>query len=344
MPATFNPAMVYSFREMSQFYEPDGRMSTLINTLLQDNPILEHARWRNGNLEDGHKFKIVTKLPEPAWRRLYQGVNYTKSGVATVRETCRQFADRWAIDVDEMRLWEGEKAQNAFRMQEAALHIAGMKQFFAEHLFYADNKANPDEFRGFHPRYPYRDAPNVIDAGATTGDTCSIWAVVWAENADGQGAFCLAPKNSKTGIRHRDLGVFDAFDEDNKPYAAVGDEWKWDVGFGIGNWKYVARICNIPVDKLNITDPSATDYVNLREMMIDCKNKIAPDVRKRVIWYVPNCVQNALEKQAIHPTAVHLRYGEFFKSEEVLKAFGRPVFECDALLDTESPLPAAPVS
>jgi hypothetical protein len=341
MPATFNAAQVYTLAEMQQFYEPDGSLSTLINMLKQDNPMLEHAKWREGNQTDGHKHKIVTKLPRPAFRRLYKGANYTKSGVAAVHDTCRQIVDRWAVDVDELQMYEGPAAQNAFRMQEGALHVEGMRQFFFEQLIYGNMDVNADEIRGLHARYPYKDAPGVIDAGGTTGDMCSVWGIAWADNNDHRGLTCITPKNMKAGLQHKDLGEFDAFDEDNKPYRALGDEWKWNIGTALGDWRYVVRIANIPVANLGKPVGDA-DYVDLKDLFIKAKYALCTAARRRVQWYAPNAIMAALEKQASDKDNVHLRYGEYFDSKDVLMVNGRPIFECEGMLETETPLIATP--
>ena len=84
MAATFNAANCYTLAEMKQFYDQDGKLSELINMLAQDNPMLDHMLWKQGNQTNGHKGKILTSLPTAAFRRLYQGTAYSKSGVASV--------------------------------------------------------------------------------------------------------------------------------------------------------------------------------------------------------------------------------------------------------------------
>lgn len=338
MAHDYNSAEVYTLSELGQFYEEDGRLSTLINYLVKDDPILADIKWKEGNQTDGHKLKIVTKVPTPQFRRLYQGTKRTKSGVATVKETTRQTSDRWEIDVDELRMYEGSEAQNAFRMQEGQRHIEGMQMFVTDQLFYGNPNADIDELRGLAARYPYKDAPNVVDAGGTTGNQCSIWAVVWGP----QEVFGFYPKNMKAGIQHEDLGTYDAHDENGDPFRVVGDEWKWNLGFTVANWRACARLCNIQVANLSITDPADANYIDLGDLTIDLKNKIPRKMRKRIRFYAPNCVMTALEKQARKDSNVYLTYGEWQESKEILKMHGQPVFECDSLLENETVLGAMP--
>jgi len=338
MAATFNTANAYTLAEFAEFYDDDGKLSTLINLLKQDNPILDHALWKQGNREDGHKAKMVTKLPTVSFRKLYGGTPYSKSGIATVKEPTRQIASRWGVDVDEMQMYEGSDAQNAFRFQEGENHIEAMRQFAVNQMIYGNPDADADQLRGLAARMPYKDSPNVID-GEGTGTGCtSMYGVVWGDNE----FFGFFPKNMKAGIQHEDLGRHDAYDENGDPYRAVGDEWKWNMGFFLKDWRCAVRICNLKVAYLNITDDTDANYIDLRVLTIRAKNKIPSGKRGRLKWYVSEAVMNALEIHAGSKNQIHLRYGEWEKSSEILKLHGKPVFECDAISENESALIATP--
>lgn len=337
MAATFNALTAYSLAELRQFYEDDGKLSELIKMLYEDNPIMDDIMWLQSNMVDGHKGKILTELPKPQFRRLYAGTPYTKSGVATIKEPTRQISDRWGVDVDELKLYEGA-AQNAFRVQEGENHIEGMKQKVVEQLIYGNPDADADELRGLRAHYPYSDSPNVIDAGGS-GSTCtSIWGIVWGPK-DFTGIY---PKNMPAGIQHEDLKLYDAQDDAGNMYRAVGDEWKWNFGFFLADYRSVVCICNIDVSKLTITDTTDTDYVDLRYLTIQAKNKIKPGKRGRMRWYVGEAVMTALEVQSGLKDNVYLKYGDWNNSTEILKMHGKPVLECDAILETETALTATP--
>ena len=336
MANTFSSVTAYTLADLAQYYDPQGKMYTMINQLAQDNVVLEHALWVRGNQTNSHKGKIVTALPSVDFRRLYQGTAYSKAGIATIEEPCRQISSRFGVDIDELKMYEGSADRNAFRMQEGELHVEAMRQFAVEQMFYGSPTSDADELRGLAAHYAYKDAPNVVNGGGTTGNCCSIWAVVWGEKA----FHGIYPKNMPAGLEHEDLGKFDAVDASGYPYRAVGDEWKWNLGFFLHDWRMVARICNIVVANLSITDTSDEDYIDLRALTIQAKNKIPQAYRSRIKWYVPNAIMNALEVQAGNPNNVHLRYGEYTNSQEVLKLHGKPVFEADSLLETESALSA----
>jgi hypothetical protein len=332
MAATFTTANAYTLSEYSQFYESDGKISTILNLLAKDDPILQHVLWKQGNQLDGHKGKILTALPTAAFRRLYQGTPYSKAGVASIMEPTRQISTRWGIDVDELAMYEGDAAQGAFRLQEGMLHIEALRQFATNQLIYGGlAKDSMDDLRGLAARYPTATSPNVVNAaGASTGCT-SIYGVVWGES-DLHGIF---PKNMPGGIQHEDLGRFDAEDASGNKYRAVGDEWKWNIGFFLKDWRCVVRICNIKVANLLLPSTDG-NYIDLQKYTIQAKNKIPVGKRGRMVWYVPEAVMTALEVQSLRATNTYLKYGEAFNSQDVLKMHGKPVYQCDSISENET--------
>jgi len=338
MAATFSTVTAMTLADMSRRYmSEDKKLATQINQLKKDDPILEHALWIATNNIDTHKVNIVSELPTTTWRRLYQGIPYDKGRTTRVAEPTRQIARRFAIDVDEMALYEGEADQNAFRKQEGELHIESMQNFVAQQMFYGDSDSDSDEVRGLAARFPYEDGPNTVDGGGSTSTCTSIFAVVWGPKA----FFGIYPKKFKAGLRYRDLGVFDAEDASGYKYPAIGDEWKWDIGFCLADWRMASRICNINVPYLTIKHGSA-NFVDLGDMTVDAKNMIPARKRGNIKWYCSQSVMNALEKQARDPGMVHLRYGQWQDSKEVLMLHGKPVFQCDSILETETALTAMP--
>lgn len=334
---TFNSVNAYSLAEMGQFYMDSGRktLANFINLLAKDDPILDHAIFRQGQTLDGFQGKLISRLPEVYWTRLYKGVPYSKSGVATVKETARQLSTKWGADVREMRLYEGQAAQNAFRMLEGAQHIEALQQQAAETMFYGNPTENPDEFRGLAAHYPTRTSPNVIDAGGTSGDMTSIWGIVWGEKL----FHGFYPQNMPAGIQYQDKGIGEAFDDDGNTYDAVRDQWDWYLGFFLANWRSVVRICNIPVEHLTVTDPTSANYIDFQKLTVQAKNKIPVRYRRNMRWYCSETTATALELQNLTGSKVQLNLGQQFAAQGIddgLTLHRRPVYQCDSLLETES--------
>lgn len=314
--------------EWGQHFDPDGKnVANVIELLDETNEILDDIPWKEGNEMNGHTSTIRTGLPSPTWRKLYQGVQPTKSKVGKVTDTCGMMEQRAEIDVD---LFNLNGASSAYRLTEAHAHMEGMNQELATMIFYGDTATNPERFMGLAPRYAFSDSPNVIDAGGTGNDCTSIWLVVWGED----GACGLFPKGSKAGLEHNDLGEYDAFDENQARYRVIGDQYKWKPGLTVKDWRCVVRIANVDTGNLDATD--------LQKLMIKAKNLIPASKRGRAIWYMNETIQTALEIAANDKNNVHFRYGEYLDSKEILMAHGKPVRQCEAILNTEAALTAAP--
>lgn len=320
---------VMTLAEWGMRYGSNGKMDPIIELMAKDNYILDDIPFREGNTPEGYKTTIRTGLPTLIWRKLYQGTPPSKSKIAIVTDTCGMMEARSEIDYD---LYKFNDKSNVFRMEEAQAFTEAMQQEAARSIFYGDTDAYPEQFMGFDPRYAYKDAPNVIDAGGTGNDNTSIWGVVWGER-EVHGIF---PKGSKAGLEHDARDKYDAFDADGNRFDAIGDVFKWKIGLTVQDWRCVVRICNIDVSDL------AAGNVPLQKLTIEAKNRIPMAKRGRMIWYGNENVLTALEKEAIDKDNVYLRYGEYLDSKEVLKVHGKPIRQCDAILSTEAALTATP--
>ncbi|WP_417244294.1 major capsid protein [Celeribacter sp.] len=326
---------VRTLAEWGQFFDPDKKsIGDIVELLAQTNEIMDDILWREGNEMAGHTSTIRTDLPEVSLRALYEGVSKTKSGIAKVTDPTAMIEARGEIDIDLLSL-NGNSA--AYRMQENRAFIESMTQKVAELVFYGNNTLNKKEFHGLSPRYPFKDSPNVVDAAGSGSFCASIWAIVHGEDA-----VCgIFPKGSTAGLEDKDLGEYDAYDVSGDPYRVVGDQYKWKPGLTVKDWRCVSRVCNIDLTKLTLS-PGDSGYIDLRKPTIQAKNKIPAVKRKRMVWYVPSAIMTMLEVQAGDPSNVHLRYGEYLNSKDVLFMHGHPVRQCDALLETETALTAAP--
>lgn len=228
--------------------DPDGSTATVIELLNQSNEVLTDMMWIQGNLPTGHRTTVRTGLPAPTWRKLYQGVQPTKSSRVQVDDACGMLEARNEVDIKLANL-NGDAS--AYRLSEASAEIEGMNQTFTTALFYGDQSVNPERFTGLSPRYSLKSAPsgqNIVDAGGSGADNTSVWLVIWGENT----VTGIYPKGSNAGLAHKDLGEIDAFDNQTPParYRAFADLWNWDCGLTVRDWRYAVRIANIDVSDL----------------------------------------------------------------------------------------------
>jgi hypothetical protein len=340
-----NGATVRTLADWGAFFKASGQPHDIIELMDQENTILDDILWREATDYDGHRTALRLSIPAVYYRRLYRGIDVSKSTISVVKDPVAMLEARSIIDLKLLELHQSQAA--AYRLGEAKAFMEAMRQEAATALFYGNIKNNPDGVHGLDPRYAFRDAPNVIDAGGRGSQNTSVYGVVWGENE----AMGLFPKDSKAGLNHKVLPEHDAFDPEGLAFRAVGDLYEWNIGFSVRDWRTVVRIGNIDVTKLELRK-GEPGFIDLHRLTIKAKNKIPPEKLGRMKWYVNSEIMTALELQAsdsasgnvvlVYRTEDARAGGPLFKSRTITELHGCPIRRCDALLNTEEALAAAP--
>jgi len=329
--------------DIAQGMDPDGKVARTINLLSQTNEMLTDMTWMEGNLPTGHKSTILTGLPVPVWRKLYQGVPPSKATRASVTDSIGLLEARSEVDVEAYKL-NGNSA--AWRLAESGPFLEAMNQNMAETVVYGDASVNPERFTGFAPRFSLLSAGNggnIIDAGGTGADNTSVWLVVWGE----QTVTGIYPKGSPAGLEHKDLGELDAFDELQNRYRALADQWLWHAGLSVRDWRYIVRIANIDVsDLLAQTGTQApTAATALMKLMIQAQTLIPNMGMGRAAFYANRTIKGALSKAALDKSnsAIAIvpaanQFGTVAPGyvQKDTQFFGTPIRTVDRILNTEA--------
>jgi len=77
-----NPTLMDLARRM----DPDNRIATIVEILNETNEMNIDMTWMEGNLPTGHRTTLRTGIPTPTWRKLYGGVQPTKSTTAQITD------------------------------------------------------------------------------------------------------------------------------------------------------------------------------------------------------------------------------------------------------------------
>ena len=156
--------------------DPDGKISTVIELLKQQNPILDDAIAVECNSGTKHTHTIRTGLPSVSWGKLYEGITQSKSTTQQVDDTTGFLEGLSSIDERVLKLAGDKKA--AVRLNEAMSFLEAMNQEMATGLFYHDTATTPDKFKGLSARYNTvggGGAGNqVIDATGSSTDNTSM--------------------------------------------------------------------------------------------------------------------------------------------------------------------------
>jgi hypothetical protein len=313
--------------------DPDGKIARIVELLNQQNGILEDATFIEGNLPTGHRTTVRTGLPEPTWRKLYGGVQPTRSETAQITDNCGMLEAYAEVDKALADL-NGNTA--AFRLSEDVAHIEGMNQEMARTLIYGNEGTDPAKFTGLAPRYNSLTAPsgeNIINGGGTGADNTSIWLVTWGPNT----LHGIFPKGSRVGLSADDKGQVTIEDVDGKGgrMEAYRTHYKWDIGLTVRDWRYGARVANIDVSAL--TDPSTASAATqaLITLMIQASERIPNFGMGRSAWYCNRTIREALRLGILNKIAGNLTW-ETVAGRRVMMFDDIPVRRTDAILNTEA--------
>lgn len=320
-----NPTLV----DVAKRLDPNGKIDTIVEMLAETNEIIADATFVEGNLPTGHRTTVRTGLPTPTWRKLYGGVQPTKSRTAQVTDNTGMLEAYAEVDKALADL-NGNTA--AFRLSEDRAHIEGMNVEFASTLFYGNEGTEPEAFTGFAPRYnslSAENADNIVDATGSGSDNTSIWLITWGPNT----CHGIYPKGSKAGLQMTDKGQVTIEDVDGAGgrMEAYRSHYRWDVGLTLRDWRYVVRIANIDISDLS----TLANTKNLVTWMIQAAERIPTFGMGRSAFYVNRTIREKLRLGILEKISSNLTY-ESVAGKRVMTFDGIPVRRCDALVNTET--------
>jgi hypothetical protein len=278
--------------DLAKRTDPDGNIADIVEILNQENLVLEDMVWQEGNLTTGHRTTIRSGLPQPTWRKMYGGVQPTKSKTVQITDNTGMLEAYAEVDKALADL-NGNTA--SFRLSEDRPHIEGMSEEIAQTIFYGNEGSEPEAFTGLTPRYNSTAAPNgenIIKAGGAGTDNGSIWLAVWGPNS----GFGIVPKGSKAGLQHEDKGqvTIENIDGLGGRMEAYRSHYRWDAGLTIRDWRYFVRICNI--DRSLLT-ADLTTGANLPDLMFQALERVR-SLSGRAVWYMDRGLTTKLRQQS----------------------------------------------
>lgn len=313
--------------------KPDGGIDMIAEILNNTNELLDDAVVLEGNLTTGHKTTVRAGIPAPTWRKLYGGVQPTKSTTAQITDSCGMLEAYAEVDKALADL-NGNTAE--FRMSEDTPHIEGMSQEIASTAFYGNEVTEAEAFTGLSPRFnslSAENADNIIKSG-TTPDT-SIWLMVWGPNT----VHMIYPKGSAAGLTREDKGqvTIENVDGAGGRMEAYRTHYRWDCGMTVRDWRYLVRI-QLDLSELTKDASSGPDLIDLMQQAVDLIPNLGAG---RAVFYTRRSVMSFLRRQVMNKVAGGTLTMEEIKRPngitiKVPAIDGIPVRRCDALATTES--------
>lgn len=284
---------------------PDGSIeSDVVELLAQDNEILTDMTWEEANGGTFHRSSVRTGIPEPTFRRFYEGVTPSKGTYAQVDEPMGMMENRSVVDA---KMLDMAPNKERVRMNEAIGILEGFNQGFTETLLYGDVGNSPAKFNGFLPRFDVLSASsgeNIIDAGGTGTDNASILIVNWSPRT----VFGIYPRGSKAGISREDLGRQEVLDtaSPGRRFTAYEEKFQWDCGLVVRDWRHVIRIANIDKSALVAQSGAAA----ILELLAAAVDKIPSSMGGRPAIYLNRTVKTMLRIQCMKQSNVYLTLGQ----------------------------------
>lgn len=325
---TNNPTL----SDVANRLDPDGTVATIVELLNETNDILMDATFLEANDGTNNKTTVRTGLPNATWRKLYQGVQPSKSTTAQVSDSSGMLEAYAESDID---LVDKAPDPQGFRLSEERPFIEVMNQNVAATLFYGDTAINPERFTGLAPRFDTistddtKTGYNIIDGGGTGSDNTSIWFIVWGPNT----CHMFYPKGSKAGLMQKDLGQETATDANGGLYQVYRSHYKWDVGLTLRDWRSVVRVANIDVSDL---DKAAASGADLNDLLISAYHRLGKHRKMgRPAMYCTETIITFLDKQTYNKSNLHLSYKDV-QGQIMMMFRGIPIRECEQILETEA--------
>ena len=237
--------------DLAKRTDPDGQIAKVVEILNETNEVLDDMMWKEGNLPTGHRTTIRSGLPTPTWRKLYGGVQPTKSRTVQVTDNTGSLEAYSEVDKALADL-NGNTAE--FRLSEDKPHIEGISQEISDTLFFGNETTEPEAFTGFAPRFnslTAENGDNIIAGGGSGSDNASIWLVVWGDNT----CHGIVPKGSTAGMQISDKGqvTIEDIDGSGGRMEAYRTHFKMSAGLTVRDWRYIVRIANIDRSALTRT-------------------------------------------------------------------------------------------
>lgn len=317
--------------DVAKRLDPNGNIDKIVELLSQSNELLDDMVWQEANEMTGHRSTVRVGLPTPTWRKLYGGVQPTKSRTAQVRDSVGMLEAYAEVDKALADL-NGNTA--SFRMSEEIPQIEGMNQEVADTTIYGNEGSEPEAFTGLAPRFnslAAENGTNIISAGGAGADNSSIWLVVWGPNT----CFGVYPKGSKAGLTVTDKGQVTIEDVDGVGgrMEAYRTHYRWDAGLVVRDWRYIVRIANIDMSDLTKDASAGADLFDLISQAIDH----IPNIRAgRPALYMNRKVKSFLRRQAKFAVKSSTLTVDMLAGKPIMSVDGIPVRQVDKIVQTEA--------
>lgn len=317
--------------DLAKRLDPNDKIDKIIELQSQMNELWADAVWIESNQMTGHRTTVRTGLPAPTWKKLYGGVQPTKTVTAQITDTIGMLAAYGEVDKDLADL-NGNAA--AFRFSEEQGVREGINQEASRAVFYENESTNPERITGFGPRFStvtgVANAENIFNDSSSDSDATSIWLVVWGP----QTVHMIYPKGIRAGLAVEDKGqvTVENVDGANGRSEMYRTYYTWKMGLCVRDWRYVVRIQYDPDD---IVANGSSGPV-LADRMAQALRRVPSLSMGRPAFYMNRDSMDAVDLQAMHNPTMAFKTIEDAQGKFVTTFRGVPLRRVDAITTAET--------
>lgn len=291
----------------------EGVVADIAEVIALENPILDDIPWQQGNLITGNIIFRRSSMPQVVVRKINEGVEASKSTTTPDTDTCVELYTRGEVDMSALEIQENPAK---FLVSENKAFIAALGESCVEQFLYGD----PDDgIIGLAARYGKLNnsltKDQIIDFGGTGSNLQSIYIVKW-DSTEVSGIY---PKNTTAGLKVISKTNERVKDKNGKEFLAHTSDYKWKVGLKVRDYRYVARLCNVPSD----VNQSTLDVI-FRKIII-CKNRVYNVDKGKVVMYVSPDLFDIIEIAADEKKNMALGYKDLENNVRLLHYKGIPI-------------------
>lgn len=319
----------------------DKKIGKVAEVLVKQNAMLNDIPYMEMNQGTIHIEDIRSALPEVYYRKMNQPIPASKSTTEERSFSGTQFESKSQIDAA-VAARGGQDRISYNRWNQAQGHLQAHANELADLAIYGSPISSSRKTAGFFDIYstvnPAEEtSKQVLDAGGTGSDNCSMLKVHWGERS----IFGVYPTGSVAGLTREDHSAggkkvqIHGLDENGNPGTFWGyeEEFKTCHGLVVKDYRQAVRVCNIDVSNLK----NGAGAADLIELMIDADYKIDDLKNGQGVWYVNRTIFAHLHKQARNNVGAGggLRYDNY-QGQRVLMFLEAPVRLMDSMLTSEA--------
>lgn len=265
MPPTAVGQRYPTILDVTQRMTEEGAIIELITGLSQSNTVLQVCPFIETNMVDGHRWNVETYAPLPSFRAKNQGVIPSFGKIQEQVEETAELKD--FLEIDKKVADKGGKP-NQVRYDLSMSKMRAMGRKYANEFFYGNVGQDPLGFNGLFIRTNalsgQPNSKNIVDGGGRANTNTSVYLIGFGPRA----VTGLYPMGSTAGFKHTDLKVQYVTNAVDVNGGATGrmtvyaDEFEWDGGLAVLDWRHLAAGHNIDVPSLNaLTNDADCAYI-----------------------------------------------------------------------------------